>query len=365
MSSKLGEFTKRFFEKTKNVFVKYNRVFAAVVLPAALVLSLLVLKNSVNTFSIFDGTKTEKVYSLSSDAQNAIDCAKLNSDSYQITNLFKKGKITYIDIGYTFPVYITVGEKTVVVNTVESTVGEILNLAGYSIDEYDLIEPTADTVIDGECYIDYSDVNFESGSYKESIPSTLETVYSNEQTKGTNTIVCGTDGQKEVFYTNKTVNGVVVETVVNNTVILSNAVNGKQIIGTATPKVSAVSSSSNVSCVSTLKPENDILLDENGNPVSYKKKLNVQATGYTYTGHKCATGVTPQPGYIAVNPKIIPYGTKMYIKTADGKCIYGYAVAADTGGFVRSRPTNVDLFFSTRSAAVSFGRRNVEIYILE
>jgi len=365
MSSKLLEFTSCVLGKTRNAFVKYNRFISAFVLPMALILSVFVLKNSVKTYSIFDGTKTQKVYSLSDNVEKAISCANLNQSGYLITNTMKKGKITYIDIDYTFPVYITVGERTVKVNTVESTVGEILNLAGYSIDEYDLIEPTVDTIIDSECYIDYSDVNFVSGSYKEAIPSMLETVYSSEQAQGVNTLIRGTDGEKEVYYTSKTVNGNTVETVVNSTVVLVNAVNGKQIIGTAVPKVNAVTTSSNVKCVSTLTPDNDIMLDENGNPVNYSKKLTVQATGYTYTGHKCSTGVTPQPGYIAVNPNVIPYGTKMYIKTVDGKYIYGYAVAADTGGFTKSRPNNVDLFFSTRSACVSFGRRNVEIYILE
>ena len=93
--------------------------------------------------------------------------------------------------------------------------------------------------------------------------------------------------------------------------------------------------------------------------------MTARATAYTYTGNNCSTGVAPQPGYIAVNPKVIPYGTKMYIKTADGSVIYGYAVAADTGGFVKNHPTGVDLFMSTRSACVNFGVRNVEIYILE
>ena len=93
--------------------------------------------------------------------------------------------------------------------------------------------------------------------------------------------------------------------------------------------------------------------------------MTSRATAYTYTGHNCATGVAPQPGYIAVNPNVIPYGTKMYIKTADGSVIYGYAVAADTGGFIKNHPTGVDLFMATRSECVSFGVRNVEIYILE
>ena len=92
--------------------------------------------------------------------------------------------------------------------------------------------------------------------------------------------------------------------------------------------------------------------------------MTVRATAYTYTGNNCATGVAPKPGYIAVNPKVIPYGTKMFIKTTDGKYIYGYAVAADTGGFVATRPTNFDLYFPTESQCTEFGRRNIEVYVL-
>ena len=55
----------------------------------------------------------------------------------------------------------------------------------------------------------------------------------------------------------------------------------------------------------------------------------------------------------------------MYIKTADGSFVYGYAVAADTGGFIKNHPTGVDLFMSSKAACVNFGVRNVEIYILE
>ena len=128
---------------------------------------------------------------------------------------------------------------------------------------------------------------------------------------------------------------------------------------------STVKSSASVTSVSTLTPASPIELDENGNPVNYKSKITARATAYTYTGNKCSTGVAPQPGYIAINPNYIPYGTKMYIKTADGSIIYGYAVAADTGGFIRRYPKGVDLFMSSESACRSFGVRSVEIYILE
>ena len=126
-----------------------------------------------------------------------------------------------------------------------------------------------------------------------------------------------------------------------------------------------VRTSADVNDISTLSVPFTIELDDNGNPVNYKEKRVARATAYTYTGNNCSTGVAPQPGYIAVNPKVIPYGTKMYIKSADGSIIYGYAVAADTGGFIRNYPTGVDLFFTTEGACVNFGVRNMEIYILE
>ena len=56
----------------------------------------------------------------------------------------------------------------------------------------------------------------------------------------------------------------------------------------------------------------------------------------------------------------------MYIVSADGKYVYGYAVAADTGGFAyNGSGTLVDLRFNTRGECYSFGRRTVNVYILD
>ncbi len=180
--------------------------------------------------------------------------------------------------------------------------------------------------------------------------------------KGTSkTTKSGSEGLKTVYYTEKMVNGVCVEKNITGSEVVTEAVNAQLTVGN---KTTAVNTSSSVNCISTLTPSAPIQLDANGVPVNYKSKMTVRATAYTYTGNKCSTGVAPQPGYIAVNPKVIPYGTKMYIKTVDGKYIYGYAVAADTGGFIKKHPTGVDLFFPTESACQSFGVRYAEIYIL-
>ncbi len=364
MISKVREMKDNLLSVTSEFFKKYNRIVFASVLLFAFLFSASVINRSYKTYNIFDGESKRTVRTLHGDVSQVLCSMDLEPDDYEILSTVKKGKTTNVVISYTFPVSVVSGNETTVVKTSENTVSEILKLAGIKVGKDDIVEPSLDSVIKAKATVNYFNVEYVSGSYTEVIPCSLDTVYSASQEKGVNTVIQGTDGTKQVYYTTKRVNGKDVETVVNDVKVLSNAVNGKQIIGTATPKKIAVTTSEQVKSVSTLTSSVPIQLDENGTPINYKSHMTVQATGYTYTGHRCSTGVTPQPGYIAVNPRVIPYGTKMYIKTADGSFVYGYAVAADTGGFVKSRPTNIDLFFATRSAAVSFGRRSIEIYIL-
>lgn len=316
---------------------------------------------SARTVSISDGESKYTVRSLSDDISAVLSVAGLKSQSYRIKALNRCSLSTQIEIEYTFPVYLTVGSNTRKLEVTSGTVAEILKTVGISVDEYDFVEPSADTLITETAYIDFADVNYISGSYTEAIPAAVETVYSADMPSGSVSEEKGSDGVKQVNYTKRTVNGEAVETKIDSTVVLTAAVNTKRIVGT---KTAAVKTSSDTSAVSTLAPAAPIELDENGIPVGYIGHKTVQATAYTYTGHSCSTGVAPQPGYIAVNPKVIPYGTRMYIVSSDGKYTYGYAVAADTGGFSKSKPNNVDLFFSTRSECISFGRRNIEIYFL-
>ena len=108
-------------------------------------------------------------------------------------------------------------------------------------------------------------------------------------------------------------------------------------------------------------PEN-ILFDENGNPLNYAKKITGRATAY-HMGHTTATGTSVHPGVVAVNPRTIPYGSKMYIVADDGS-VYGYCSAEDTGSFIywNNAPT-VDLYVDSTSFAYEWGNKGVTIYI--
>ena len=80
----------------------------------------------------------------------------------------------------------------------------------------------------------------------------------------------------------------------------------------------------------------------------------VEATGYSLSG-RTATGLPVGWGVIAVDPAVIPLGSRL---TVPG---YGEAVAADTGGAVRG--AMIDLWFPTTAQALAWGRRTVTVTI--
>lgn len=106
-------------------------------------------------------------------------------------------------------------------------------------------------------------------------------------------------------------------------------------------------------------------LDENGLPLHYTRTVEGTACAYTAKeGAVTATGTTPQWGTVAVNPKLISYGTKLFIASESGY-IYGYAVAEDTGGDLLNNKILVDLYMDTREECINFGRQAVTVYVLE
>lgn len=95
------------------------------------------------------------------------------------------------------------------------------------------------------------------------------------------------------------------------------------------------------------------------------KCISVVATAYCNTsdgGQITATGAKTGFGIVAVDPRVIPLGTKLYITSADGSYVYGYCIAGDTGGAIKGN--RVDLFLGSESQCRAFGRRPMQVYIL-
>lgn len=99
-----------------------------------------------------------------------------------------------------------------------------------------------------------------------------------------------------------------------------------------------------------------------------KRVITCEATAYTSAADECgksdgitASGMMFEVGVVAVDRRQIPLGTKLYIESLDGKYVYGYCIAADTGGAIKGN--KVDLAMNTKSECFQFGRRQVRVYI--
>ena len=104
--------------------------------------------------------------------------------------------------------------------------------------------------------------------------------------------------------------------------------------------------------------------DMYGNQVAYSSMLSGTCTAYSVPGGTTSLGWDAVYGVIAVNPNIIPYGTRMYITSPDGSVVYGYGVAGDTGGACMAGDIIADLCYNTIEECSQIGRRTMNIYIL-
>ncbi len=111
-----------------------------------------------------------------------------------------------------------------------------------------------------------------------------------------------------------------------------------------------------------------------GEVVRYKKELNMRATAYTASyadtgkrpGHPqfgiTYTGIKAKKGVIAVDPKVIPLGSRVYIKGVGGTPDYGFAVAADIGSAIKG--DKIDLYFEDSKSVNNWGIKKVKVYVL-
>ena len=85
--------------------------------------------------------------------------------------------------------------------------------------------------------------------------------------------------------------------------------------------------------------------------------LVMEATAYTWTGQRTASGTWPAVGTVAVDPEVIPLGTRLWVEG------YGEAVALDTGGAIKGNI--IDVYMADRERCIQWGRRPVEVRIID
>lgn len=242
-------------------------------------------------------------------------------------------------------------EQTLLVK--EGDVASALEAANLTLGKEDYTDVPLDQALTEGLVVTVSRVTYEETQETEAVAYSTKEEKTDSLYEGETKVKTeGVKGERTIVYRNKMVNGKVVETEEISNEVTTEPVDKVVLVGTKKKSSGYASISSD-----------GTLIDHNGNRVSYKKAFTGRCTAYTGGGWT-ATGRPAQYGNIAVNPDVIPYGSKLYICSPDGSVVYGYAIAADTGGFASKGYIMADLYFDTYEECANFGVRNMTIYVL-
>lgn len=275
----------------------------------------------------------------------------------------------HLGIGKNFKVTVAADGKKKTFSVNSGTVSDILKKAGVRVGEYDILNHEMQDVLKPNMTVSVKRVTFALETQTVTVKHKTKKKKTKELYLGEMYIEqSGEDGEREDSYINVYVDGKFKKRSLLFSETKKKAVTEVILTGTKKRivKLDSVGTVgySGLRAVSELPSKVRIELDEYGKPTKYKQKIVGSATAY-YGGGITSTGQRAMPGRVAVDPREIPYGSKLYIVSCDGSCIYGYCEASDTGGFIYNSSTVVDLYFNTYDECVRFGRRNVEIYVLE
>ncbi len=239
---------------------------------------------------------------------------------------------------------LTTNGTEMTVKAPEGTVENALNILGYEITDDDILNVDKNAQIEDDMKITLKKVTYvDEKSTKKISYKTVEKDSDDIMTGESEVSQKGVDGEKEVTKRCKYIDGKYDSTKVIDEKVTKEPVDKIVLNGT----------------------KRGTTTDTSGAPVSYSYMVSGSGTAYTAApGALTATGVPVYEGGVAVNPAIIPYGSKLYIEAADGSHVYGYATAVDTGGALMDGSAIVDLFYFSYDDCVSFGRRDVNVYVL-
>lgn len=285
--------------------------------------------------------------------QSGIKIGEYDYISLPLDAKLQKMKVNKVDIKRAIQVNIVADGVKTTVMTCKDTVEEVLKDSPVKLSELDKL----DGVSPGDKI--YKDMEIKVIRVKEnyitesiSIPYNVITKENNRMDKGKSRVVReGKEGVRQKVYR------VVFE-------------DGKEVLREMVKDVVALAPVNKIVEFGTVLN----FTTSRGEIVRYKKVLDMRATAYTAsfkdTGKHPGdpgfgityTGMKARKGVIAVDPKVIPLGARVYIEGVGSVPDYGFAVAADIGSAVKGN--KIDLYFDDQKTVDRWGIKKVRVYIL-
>ncbi|MDL2217964.1 G5 domain-containing protein [Christensenellaceae bacterium OttesenSCG-928-M15] len=338
---------------------KHTRTFDLLLLGAccACVLFLatvLLIGDGTKLISFYDGETTRSIQTKAKTVGELFDLHGIAVKDADIVNYALEDPIEddmLIEVSYAFPVAVASGASVDILYMQGGSVGEALTCAGIEYDSDDELTHLPFEDLTPGMHVQHIDVKISYETQDEDVEFKEETIKDDTRYIGNDKIrVEGQNGERRTVRKYVYKDGKLSSRDIMDQIMLKEPVKQVKIVGT---KIR----------YQTNFTGDDRLWKPKPTKAQTKSSMTVsEITAYTHTGRRTATGKRTRIGRVAVNPKVIPYGTKLYIPG------YGYCIAEDTGAFRNEQggmKNQIDIFLNTEQECLKWGRkRNVRVYIL-
>lgn len=309
-----------------------------------------------NTYVITDGDRVFTYTTSATDPRQILGEAGLELDENDTYTTQPGTGGQEITVRRSQTIYINYYGEEMTVSSYGETVADLLNRLNLSLSENDTVSwPLSDETYDGMS-LRVENIIHQEQTYTATIPHGVSYYQDPSLPEGVEVVMAeGSDGEllctATVTYVNsrETRRTVLSETLTRNPVT--------EVIAQGSGLAASVPTDADMPIIT-----DDLIILPTGEVLTYVGCTDGRATAY-YNQGTTATGTVAQEGVVAVDPRFIPHGTRMFIVTKDGEYVYGIAAAEDAGdsNIVGNR---IDLWFPTKEACIQFGYRDCTIYFL-
>jgi uncharacterized protein YabE (DUF348 family) len=303
------------------------------------------------------GGQTKKVWTTADTVEELLSENEIKVGEHDKVKPGLSEKVTgdmNVKIDTAFSLKLVNGGKEQKVWSTSTTVADFLKQQGITLKKSERVEPSLDKVVKANDVVNVVRVEKVTDVVEETKDFTVISKKDSDLSKGNEKVVQeGKNGLVEKTFEVVKENGKEVSRKLVSEKVVKESQDKIINVGTKVlvAQVSRGSSSSNSSATASAAP-------------SGGREFYVSSTAYTASCNGCsgytATGINlksnPNVKVIAVDPSVIPLGTKVYVEG------YGYAVAADTGGAIKGN--KIDVFFPSKSDAYRWGRKTIKVKIL-
>lgn len=339
--------------KRKTIFLRLT----ALLIPMVLLLLLSQTAFAQNTYVITDGDRVLVYTSAATDPAMVLTEAGLALDEDDTYTTQSGLGVSEITVQRSQQITVDNGGEILQVNAKEETVGQLLERLNIQLVDGVQVSELPETELQDGMEITVSRTVTALETFTTRIP--YETTYRYDETMPAGVEVVVTPGREGQL--SNAANVVYVDGEETGRTIVE-----QKVVAQPVNEVIAVGTGAEPPKAGELIIGDGTITLPTGEVLPFKETMQVVATAYTHTDEGCdfitATGTTVRVGTVAVDPRLIPYGTRMFIIANDGSYVYGVSTAEDCGGSIKGN--RVDLYYPTHNECIQFGVRDCTIYFL-